>query len=167
MCPALDLRGRLGRRAELGFDMAHRVVAEISGKAARKARHAGAQGNPETLLVGFDKVQGIAFVGFDNTTQMHYFRRRSAGTQQGLCRQADKGIAAKALAADHGFQQAGIASAFGTAMRQFQIDRQRRIQIGVGFCNDGDAVVALGGQCIEFDFCHGCLAWSKAAGTGI
>src|SRR3546814_16173027 len=68
-----------------------------------------------------------------------------------VCSPDLEGVAPEALAAHHRFQQAAVAAAFGTAMCQFQIDRQGRVQIGIGFRNKRYAVVALCCQCVEFD----------------
>jgi hypothetical protein len=68
----------------------------------------------------------------------------------GLGGQADDGVAAEALAALHGFEQVGVGR-----VGQLQVDRQRRVEIGKRFQRNGDTVVALRGQRVEFGFSHG------------
>ena len=69
--------------------------------------------------------------------------------------QADEGIAAEAFAALHGFEQVGK-----RIVGQFEVDRQRRVEIGKSFEGHRNAVVALGGEPVEIaliDLSHGVL----------
>jgi len=45
-------------------------------------------------------------------------------------------------------------AAIGTA-GQLEIDGERRIEVGKGFQRNGNTVVALRGERVEFDFSHG------------
>ncbi|CFN75143.1 Uncharacterised protein [Bordetella pertussis] len=145
---------RLDRRAQALFDVAHGVVAEVPGQAAAKARHAGAQRHLEAGLVRLDERQRVAFVGFGDVAVLQHFGGRAAGADDGARRQADERVAAKALAAHHRLHQAAHAAALRAAVGQLEVDRQRRVEVGVGFRDQGNAVVALGGQRFEFKFSH-------------
>ena len=64
-----------------------------------------------------------------------------------LRRQADERIAAEALAADDRFEQERVA-----LVRELQIERQRRVEIGERLEHERDAVVALRGERAELGF---------------
>src|SRR5690606_19328495 len=72
----------------------------------------------------------------------------------GLGGQTDEGVPAETLSAHDRLEQAAIASTFGAAMRKLQVNGQGRVQVGIGFRNQGNAVVALCRQGVEFDLCH-------------
>ncbi|MOA20072.1 hypothetical protein D3C78_1404910 [compost metagenome] len=91
---------------------------------------------------------------FHHLAVVQHFRQRAAGADHGAGGQADEGIATETLAAHHGFHQAGHAAGQGARVRQLQVDAQRGIQVGVGFGHQRDAVVALCGEGLEFDFGH-------------
>jgi hypothetical protein len=75
----------------------------------------------------------------------------AAGAQQRARRQADEAVAAEALAAHHGFEQeAQLAAAL--RMGQLEVERERGFQIGEGLDDHGNAVVAVLGQALEFEF---------------
>ena len=140
----------LARRiGQLRLHEAHRLVAEIASQAAAEARHARAQRHLEATLVGLDEVERVALVGFDHAAVADHFAVVAGGAQQGARGQADEGIAAETLAAHHRLEK----KAQRLAARQLQIKRQRRLQIGEGFADQWNAVVALGGQALEFKFC--------------
>jgi hypothetical protein len=75
-----------------------------------------------------DEVQRIAFVRLDDlavlTTSVRLAVARSRWGGQ-----ADEGVAAEALAADHRFQQEGVLAGV-LALGQLQVQRQRGFQIG-------------------------------------
>ncbi len=77
--------------------------------------------------------------------------RKPRGAQQRARRQADEGIAAEAFAADHAFQQKAVLAA-AAGVSQLQVQRQRGFQVGEGFRDQRNAVVALGAQALEFEF---------------
>jgi hypothetical protein len=92
--------------------------------------------------------------------------RVAAGAQQRLGRQADEGVAAEALAADHRFQQEGVLAGV-LALGQLQVERERGFEIGECFRDQGNTVVALRGQRFEFEFGHAFLrAGRKGRGSG-
>jgi hypothetical protein len=64
--------------------------------------------------------------------------------------EADDGVAAEALAPLHGFEQVGVGR-----VGQLQVDGERGVEIRKGFEGNRDAVIALGGQGVEFGFGHG------------
>src|SRR5690625_159640 len=78
----------------------------------------------------------------------------AGGPDEGMSGQADKGITAKTFTAQYGLHQAAITSALGAVMGQLQINRQGGIQVGVGFRNDGNTVVAFCGQGVELYLGH-------------
>src|SRR5690606_24209608 len=60
-------------------------------------------------------------------------------------RQADDRVAAEALAALDGFEQAGV-----RAVGELQVDRQRRVEVGEDLAHDRDAGMAFSGGASEF-----------------
>ena len=109
----------VGRAAglQLFLDVAHGVVAKVAGQAAAKARHAGLQRHLETLLVLGDEVQRVGAGGFHHHAIGDDFGAgigaKTAGAQQGAGGQANKAVAAKALAAHHRFQQKAVGGGLG------------------------------------------------------
>ena len=83
------------------------------------------------------------------------------GAHRRAGREADGRIAPEMLAADHRFEQVGI-----RPVGKLEIDRQRRVEVGAGFENDGNAVVALRGEPREFCFSH-LLLHEKLSESGI
>ena len=143
------------------LDVAHRVVAEIAGQAAAEARHAGTDGDLVARLESGDEFKRITFGALHHFIVFQHFDAVAEAAQQGRGRQADEGIAAEALAADHRFQQEGIlAGALG--LGQLQIQGQRCFQVGEGFGDQRNAVVALRGQRLEFEFGHGSLRAARS-----
>jgi hypothetical protein len=78
-----------------------------------------------------------AIVGDADVMVMH--------TQHGAAWQADDRVTAPLLAALHRFEQVGVG-----LVGQFQVDRQRRVEVGQGFAGQRDTVVAGSGQAQEF-----------------
>src|SRR5690606_18980357 len=64
--------------------------------------------------------------------------------------ETDDGITTEALPALHGFEQIGV-----WRVGKLQVDRQRRVEVGEGLERHRNAVVALGGETVEFEFRHG------------
>jgi len=104
--PAGQLRFR-----ELGFDVAHRVVAEVAGQAAAEARQARPQRHLEALLVGGDEVERVALMCLDDLAVGHDLAVKAGRPQQRVGRQADERIASEALAAHHRFEQEAVLAA--------------------------------------------------------
>lgn len=111
---------RLLRVGELLLDISHRVIAEVAGQAAAKARQAGAQGHLEALLEVGDEVERVAFVGFHHAAIRDHFGAHARGAQQRTGMQADERVASEALAAHHGFEQEGVDPA-RLRLRQLQV----------------------------------------------
>ena len=139
------------------LDMAYRVVAEVTRQPAAKTRQARHQRHLESLLVRHDEVQRIAVRGFLHHAIGHHFgsglAAKTAGTQQGVRGQPDEAVAPEALAPHYRLEQKAVPAAiFG--MRELEVEGKRRFQIGKGLQHQRNAVVALRGQMVEFDFGH-------------
>ena len=158
------------RRLQLFLDVAHRVVTKVTGQATAKARQAGAQRHLEAFLVVRDEVQRVDRGGFHHHTVGHHLgagvHAKTHGTHQRAGRQTNEAVAAKALTAHHRFQQKAVfASVFG--VRQLEVQRQGRFQVGKGLRHQGNAVVALGAQAFEFEFRdHGWVSFNSAPNPG-
>ena len=148
---------RVGRAGlfELLLDVANRVVTEVAGQAAAETRQSRSQRHLETLLIGLDEVQRIAFGRFDHPAFRDDFGARlgaeTAGTNQRACRQSDEAVAAEALAADHGFQQEAVFAAV-LGMRELEVERERGFEVGKGLGHQRNAVIALRAEALEFEF---------------
>ena len=138
----------LGRPGEPGLDVAHGVVAEVACEPAAEARQARAQGDLEAALVGLDEVERVALVRLDDAAVGHDLGRPPGGLHAGARGQADEGVAAEALAADDRFQQEALRLPAG----ELEVQRQRRLEVGEGLEDHRDAVEALAGQALEFEF---------------
>ncbi|MPM36900.1 hypothetical protein SDC9_83504 [bioreactor metagenome] len=142
---------------ELFLDVAHRVVAEVTGQATAKARQSGAQRDLETLLVISDEVERIALGRLHHLAVGDHLglcrRAKAAGAQQRARRQADEAVATKALAADHRFQQKAV-GAVATRVGEFEVEGQRSFKVRKGFGNQRNTVVAFRSQTFEFKFCN-------------
>ena len=62
---------------------------------------------------------------------------------------ANDRVAAETLTALHRFEQIGV-----RAVGQFEVNRERGVEIGKGLERNGDAVVTFGGQPVEYGFHH-------------
>jgi hypothetical protein len=95
--------------------MAHGVVAKVARQTAAKPRQARAQRDLEALLIRRHKVQRVAGGGLDDLTVAHDLGQgvgaEAAGTHQCARRQANEAVAAKTLAAHHGFEQKAVFAA--------------------------------------------------------
>ncbi len=139
-------RIRVGATAQFALDIAHAVVAEVADQPAIEARQAFDRRDAVALLEGLDegqRVLDLAGLGLDaigshaDAVVLH--------AQHGAAWQADDRIAPPLLAALNGFEQIGV-----RRIGQFQVQRQRRVEVGKGFERQGDAVMAFGGQTQEF-----------------
>ncbi len=132
------------------LDIAHRVVAEVTGQAAGEARQAGQRRDLEAGLILADEIQRIVrflggFAGGSGQRDLLAAHRDAR-----LGRQADEGITPEAFAALHRFQQVGE-----RFVGELEIERQRRVEVGEGLRDQRDAVVALAGKGLEFLFSDG------------
>jgi hypothetical protein len=147
----------VGRAAlfQLLLDVAHHVVAEVAGQAAAEPRQARTQGHLEAALVGRDEVQRVALGALDHLAVGDHLGHRvgaeAGGAQQRAGGQADEAVAAEALAAHHRFQQEAVA-AVALGVGQLQVQRQGGFEVGERLRYQWDAVVALQGQTLEFEF---------------
>ncbi len=78
-------------------------------------------------------------------------RAEAAGLERDARRQADEAVAAEAFAADDGLEQEAVAAAILHG-GELEVERERGLEIGKGFRGQRDAVVALLGQVLEFEF---------------
>jgi hypothetical protein len=103
----------------------------------------------KALLVLAMKSSGIALERLDDLAVGLDFDLRAARAQQCLRRQADERIAAEALAADDRLEQVCV-----RLVRQLQVQRQRRVEVGECLDRQRNPVIAVLCECAEFDFCH-------------
>ena len=137
------------------FDEAHCFVAEVPHQSTGKARQALQRRGVKLLQVLAHEHQRV---GLRNTLHRflavgaapHDAQLRAAPFDALVARQADVRVAAEALAADHRLEQVGI-----RLLRELQVERHRRIEIGANLRHHRDAVVALAGQLLEFELGHG------------
>ena len=148
---------RVGRARAFEFflDVAHRVIAKVAGQPAAKARQTRPQRHLEALLVVADEVERVHLRCFNHPAigdhLGQHVRPKARGAHQRAGGQTDKAVAAKALATDHRFQQeAELAAVFGKG--QFEIERERGLQVGERLDHQRNAVEALGRQAFEFEF---------------
>ena len=131
-------------RSKLGLDVADGVVAKVACQTTCKTGHARTQGHLEAALVLGNKAERIAFVCFDDFVIAQQNGLGATSLNDIARGQTNKGVATKAFAANDGLEQAGIFSALRPGMGQFEINTERRVQIGVSFGDQRDSVVALG-----------------------
>jgi hypothetical protein len=67
--------------------------------------------------------------------------------------QPDERVAPETLAAHHGLQQERIRAA-ALGLRELQVQRERRFEVGERLGDQRDAVVALVGEGLKFEFGH-------------
>ena len=94
------------------------------------------------------KSSGVAFEGLDHFAVGNDFGDKAGGPQQRFGRQADERITPEAFTTHHRFEQEAVACAAG----QFEVQRQRRLQVGKGLGDQRDAVIALRSKALEFKF---------------
>ena len=93
------------------------------------------------------EVQRVAFVTLDDAAAILDLDARAAGADADLRRQADERVAAEALAADDRFEQERVA-----LLRELEVERQRRVEIGERLEHQRNAVVAKCCERAEFAF---------------
>ncbi len=139
-------RVRVGTVAELTLDVAHTVVAEIAHQSAIEARQPFDRRNPVALLEGLDEGQRVldlqAFRLDPIDGHPHLI---AVNAQHGAARQSDDRVSPPLLTALDGFEQIGV-----RRVGQFQVQRQRGVEVGERLERQGDAVVAFVGQTQEF-----------------
>ena len=144
-------RIRVRALAQALFHITHAVITEIAHQAAVETRQAGDGRHVVASLEGFDEGQRVfSLVAFDLDAVVGHADVMVMNPQHGAARQADDRVTAPLLAALHRFQQVGVG-----LVGQFQVDRQRRVEVGQGFAGKRDAVVAGSGQTQEFFADHG------------
>ena len=130
---------------EARFDPADALETEITDQAAgehrqfRQARHLVLRAQ----AVDFGQRVG-ELARFHRFAVFAHGEGVAAELEGAARRQADDGIAAPGFAAFHRFEQIGV-----RAVGQFQIDRQRRVEVGQHLAHHGNAVVAGGGELPE------------------
>ena len=143
-------RIRVRAFAQTLLDIAHTVVTEVTDQSTVEARQAGDGRHVVARLEGFNEGQRVFDVmafgldAIDGDADVMVMN-----PQHGAARQADDRITAPFLAALHRFEQVGVG-----LVGQFQVDRQRRVEVGQGFAGQRDAVIAVSGQTQEFFAIH-------------
>jgi hypothetical protein len=130
--------------------MAHRVIAEHAHQSAAKARQVlkvrHTEARHELGDVGH-RVGMLAPLG--NAVAGEQQHRTPGDGNAGSGGQPDEGIAPKAFSTLHRFEQISK-----WRVGQLEVNRQRRVEVGESFQGNGNAVIALGGQPVEFGFVH-------------
>ena len=158
----MNIRGidRVGERSvadrvlQAPLDIADGVVTEAADQPTEKTRQPLGLRRLEACHVVLDERQRIPpLIALGNAIAGQH--QHFVGTHHNAGRRgkADDGVATKPLPPLHRFQQIGKRFAC-----QFQIDRQGRIEIGKSFERNRNAVVALGGKRLKFNFSHGKLS---------
>ncbi|MNI27684.1 hypothetical protein D3C73_814320 [compost metagenome] len=139
-------RIRVRALAQTLLHVTHAVITEVAHQAAVETRQAGDGWHVVAGLEGFDEGQRVFHVvAFGLDAVDGHADVMVVNPQHGAARQADDRVTAPLLAALYGLQQVGIGF-----VSQFQVDRQRRVEVGQGFAGKRDAVVAGSGQTQEF-----------------
>src|SRR4051812_3376456 len=133
--------------SELRLDMPNGVVPEIAGKAAAETRQARLRRRAEAAQERAQERERIAVVALDDAAAILDLDVRSRDADADFRRQADERIAAEALASDDGFEQERV-----MLVREFQVQRKRRIEVGERLQHERNAVVALRRQRLELRF---------------
>ncbi|MNO89366.1 hypothetical protein D3C76_808450 [compost metagenome] len=130
--------------------IAHAVITEVADQAAIETWQARDIGDLVTVLERLDEGQRVVDVMalyLDAILQDAHLITMHA--HHGARRQADHRVTAPFLPALYRLEQIGVG-----LISQFQVDRQRRVEVGQGFTGQGDAVVAGSGQAQEFFAVH-------------
>lgn len=139
---------RIGVRAlaQTLLHVAHAVITEIPHQATVEARQAGDGRHVVACLEGLDEGQRVFdIVAFHLDPIDGHAHVQVMHPQNRAARQANDRIASPLLPALHRLQQVGVG-----LIGQFQVDRQRRVEVGKGFAGKRNAVVAGSGQTQEF-----------------
>lgn len=148
-------RVRVRTLAQAFLDITHAVITEVTHQAAIEAWQTSNGRHVVARLEFFDEGQRVLrLVGFDFDSVVGHADVVIMHPQHSAARQADDRITAPLFPALHRFEQVGV-----RLVGQFQIDRQRRIEVGQGFAGQGNAVIAGSGQTQEFFADHGVASW--------
>ena len=148
----VEIVGRRGVR-ELLLDVAHRVITEVAGETAAETRQARTRRDFEALLILLDERERIAFIRLDDVAVRDDLRLAVLHAHGRAGRQPDERVAPEALAAHDGFQQERV-RAVALGLRELEVERERRFEVGEGFGDERNAVVAFVRQRLEFEFGH-------------
>lgn len=133
------------------FDVAHRVVAEVTHEPAEETRQPGARRHLDAVEILTDEGERIAVIA-----PLH---EPVAVQQQGAAAidfeahgagEPDHGVAPETLAALHRFEQVAP-----RPVGELEIQGERRVEVAKSGERDRDAVVALRREGVEFGFLHG------------
>lgn len=143
-------RVRVGAGAKAFFHITHAIIAKVADQAAVEARQTRDVSDLVTVLETFDKGQRVFdIVAFNLDAILQDADVVAVHTHHGARRQADHRVTAPFLATLHRLEQVRVG-----LVSQFQVDRQRRVEVGQGFAGQGNAVVAGSGQAQEFFAVH-------------
>lgn len=139
-------RIRVRAFAQAFFHVAHAVVAEVTHQAAVEAWQPSNGRHVVARLERLDERQRVFdIVAFDLDAIMANAHMMVMYPQHRAARQADDRVTAPLLAALDRLEQVGVG-----LVGQFQVDRQRGVEVGQGFTGQGDTVIAGSGQTQEF-----------------
>ncbi|MNJ30402.1 hypothetical protein D3C77_250000 [compost metagenome] len=149
--------------AQTLLHITHAVIAEVAHQATVEPWQTGDGRHLVALFEGLNKGQRVFYiVALDLNAVVTDPHLMVIHTQHGAARQANNRIAPPLLAALHRLEQVGIG-----LVGQFQVDRQRRVEVSQGLAGQGNAVVAFSGQAQEFFAGHDSLVasskWVKQA----
>jgi len=137
---------RVRALAQTLLHITHAVITKIAHQATVETRQTGDGRHVVAGLEFFNEGQRVLhFAGFDLDTVMGHADLVIMHTQHGAAWQANDRITPPLLTALHRLQQIGVG-----LIGQFQIDRQRRVEVSQGFAGKGDTVIAGSGQTQEF-----------------
>ena len=136
---------RLVARGQARLDVADALEAEPAHQAAgepwqvRQARHRIRRA--QRLDFG-ERVFDLACL--DQLALVTDFQAMAMEGDHAPHRQADDGVATEAFAAFHRFEQVGV-----RRVGKLQVDRERRVQVGQHFTDNGDAIEAFSSELLE------------------
>ena len=149
------------RRRQARFDVADALKAKPADQAPGEAGQTGQLRHRVGAAQGLDLGERIGdLAGFHHGAGFADGQGMAVEGIHPARRQADDGIAPEAFAALDRFKQIGM-----RAVGELQIDRERRVQVGQHFTDDGDAGVAFSGLLLELlerdqdDFPSGKRRW--------
>ncbi|VVN40577.1 hypothetical protein PS634_05389 [Pseudomonas fluorescens] len=132
------------------LDITHAVITEITDQPAIETRQTGDGRHVVARLECFDERQRVfRFVSFDLDAIVGNADAMAMHTHHGAAWQTDDRIPPPLLAALHRLQQIGV-----RLVGQFQVDRQRCVEVSEGFAGKRNAVEAISGQTQEFFTVH-------------
>ncbi len=127
------------------LDVADAFEAEPADQAAGEAGHACELGHDMLRAQRLDFGERIGdLAALDQFAMVAHVQGVPAEGVHAAHRQADDRVATEAFAAFDRFEQVGV-----RGIGELEIDRQRRVQIGQHFADDGDAGVTFSGVALE------------------